>query len=293
MKMPVEPRSAQEGKELPVRPPQPALINRSVRILATLAGRVGLPVIIAWSMFYGASDLRAQPVGGPVFSNTNRQVTLGVLGGYFRRDIGGIKTTSPRAWLRVGYGLAARVDVFLLVGLTKVRLELPGNLQSELSDRYNPAYGGGITYRVWHNEDVGLSTFVTGKAFRFVSTPSRSRLATVAGTELVETMKFRYDWREANLGFGLLKQAGLLAVHAGLNMKYISRLEIQSNSLALSQDGSTLSQRGTRYLSGLLVSPQAGFEVLLPARVRLSFEVTGKSSDDVAFFVGISQTGIR
>ena len=244
-------------------------------------------------LLFGVQKIAAQPVGSPVLSNAPKQVTFSVLGGYFRRDIGGVQNNSPRAWLKAGYGLAPGLDAFLLLGIAKVDLEFPGDLDNDLEDDFHPAYGGGVTFQVARAEKLDLSFFVTGHAFRFVSTPGRRRLTTVAGTDLVETLSFKYDWREINIGTGILKRMGAFSAYFGLSTKAISRRETQSVSLGLGQGSSPVSQLQGTYQSGLSVAPQAGAELLLPTGIRLSLEVTGRGRRDFAFFFGLSQSGIR
>lgn len=234
---------------------------------------------------------KAQPAGGPLLTGTHAELTVSLDAGYFKKTIGGVENRSRRMFLRATYGLAGRLDLFGILGLAKLQLELVDSTGAELEDKFRPAYGAGFSLRMLRLHGIGMSVFMTGHVIRFKSTPSNTRTFQVEGADVSQVLEVDYDWREANINLGLAQDLKFMTVYGGVNLKYIERDEEKVEKLVFGGEGVAVASQSGTYKSGVLAMPLLGAEIKLPARLRLNFEAAAGSDSDFTFYIGVSQTG--
>ncbi|MFQ6113149.1 MAG: hypothetical protein ACE5NG_03555 [bacterium] len=237
-----------------------------------------------------SASLSAQPAGIPILTQSHRELTVGISGGYFRKDIDGITYTSPRYLVKGVLGLGGFLDLFAEVGVARVTLEMPDG-QANLSSKYQIAYGVGLNVRYFSLPRYRFSLFVSGQMIRFTSNPSSANLRFLADTEVLQVLELKYDWREASLNTGLTKAWGVVNFYLGVNAKIIQRLETKIDKIVIDEGSESVVRQTGEYLSGLETSPFIGLDFSLPSRLTLSLEVVGRNRSDFAFYLGLSQTG--
>jgi hypothetical protein len=255
-----------------------------------------IKISVIWLSFYFTllavpQVLWAQPVGSPILTQSHKEFTVSLLGGYVRKNIERIQNNSPRYLLRTAYGLAEFIDLFVDVGFTKVSLVTLDEDITNFEGKYNLAYGGGIKIRLLNIRPYRFSIFTSGQVFRFITTPSSEELLTIGGGEISKIRELHYDWRELQINLGTTKGWGVVRLYSGLNAKFIQRLETQVEKIVVNGIGESENSQNGEYLSGLETSPFAGVDFNLPSRYKLSFEIVGRNRSDLAFYIGISQTG--
>jgi len=243
--------------------------------------------LIFFSILGVAEKLDAQPAGVPIHTESNNEFTISLDGGFFTKKIFGIKNESRRFFFKGSYGLNSRIDIYGLFGLTNLRLTLADSARTVLDDGFKVAYGGGLALRILAFERLQMSLFFNGQLIRFISKPaSESTLG--FGTQVVQ---LNYDWREANLIFGLTKKIGAANFYGGINAKIIQRFETKTDKLVFSGQNSTATRVKGKYSSGLLMSPLFGLDLNLPSRLKVSLELSANNESDFAFYIGLSQRG--
>lgn len=233
----------------------------------------------------------AQPAGGPIFSNGENKLTIGIDGGQFSKKIFGTKNNSRRFFLRGCYGVTGRLDFFGLLGFVNMELTLADSAQTVLDDGYRIAYGGGLTFRVLQFESLQASLFLTGQIFRFVSKPSVETLLSFGGAPASQVLQLNYDWREADFSGGFSKQIKSMVFYVGVSAKIIQRFETKIDKLVFSGQSGVESTEKGKFSSGVLLSPLAGLDWHLPSRLKISMEITANNEQDFAIYFGISQAG--
>ncbi len=259
-------------------------MKRSIR-------NISLLLFLMLSLLTFSSSLTGQPAGMPIFSNSHREVTLSINGGYVQKNINGVTYTSPRYLLKGILGLEHFVDLFAEVGFAKVFVDPPKSDQPNLEGKYQMALGGGLSIRLLNLPRYRFSLFINGQIFRFTNSPSSETTRPVANTELTEVLELKYDWREASLNAGVTKGLGAVNAYVGLNAKLIQRLETKIFKIIIEGGGESVSKQTGEYLSGVKIGPFFGLDFSLPSRLKLSLELTGRKRSDFAFYLGISQTG--
>jgi len=243
--------------------------------------------LIFFSILGGAEKLNAQPAGVPIYTESNREFTISLDGGFFTKKIFGIKNESRRFFLKGSYGLSSYLDFYGLFGLTNLSLTLADSARTVLDDGFKAAYGGGLSLRILVFERMQMSLFFNGQLIRFISKPaSESTLG--FGTQVVQ---LNYDWREANLTFGLTKKIGAANFYGGINTKIIQRFETKIDKLVFSGQTTAGNQVKGKFNSGLLTSPLFGLDLNLPSRLKISLEISANNESDFAVYFGLSQTG--
>ncbi|MFQ5677527.1 MAG: hypothetical protein ACE5G1_16680 [bacterium] len=235
-------------------------------------------------------NVQAQPVGGPIFSNGEKELTIGVDGGHFSKKIFGTENDSRRFFLKGSYGIG-RLDFFGLVGIVNMELTLADSAQTVLDDGYRIAYGGGATLQLLQFEKLQASLFLTGQFFRFISKPAAEILLSFGGAPASQVLELNYDWREADLSGGISKRIKSIIFYLGASAKIIQRFETKTEKLVFSGQSGVESMEKGEFNSGVLLSPLAGLDIHLPSRLKISMEITARNEQDFAFYLGISQTG--
>ncbi len=244
-------------------------------------------ILIFFSILSSAGELVAQPAGAPIYTEGNGEFTISLDGGFFTKKIFRIKNESRRFFLKGSYGLSSYLDFYGLFGLTNLSLTLADSARTVLDDGFKAAYGGGLSLRILVFERMQMSLFFNGQLIRFISKPaSESTLG--FGTQVVQ---LNYDWREANLTFGLTKKIGAANFYGGINTKIIQRFETKIDKLVFSGQNSTATRVKGKYTSGLLTSPLFGLDLNLPSRLKISFELSANNESDFAFYIGLCQRG--
>jgi len=233
----------------------------------------------------------AQPAGHPISTGSDRELTVSLEAGNFRHSIAGVSNESLRFISRTTLGLGGRFDVYVLLGLAKLRLE-PGAGAASMQDRFRPAYGGGFVWHFLQRLDSGFSLFSGIRFLRFQTEPSARETQSVANVQVVKLVRLNYDWREVNMTFGLNKTFAAWNFYAGINHRAIFRKERRAEELLLNGSGASISEARATYRSGFVASPLLGLEVSLPARAKLNFEMNATGKKAYAFYIGISQTGL-
>ena len=248
--------------------------------------------ILSLFLFQGLNSwVSAQPLGSPVLTNSHRQFTLSFNGGYTRKPIFGVGNRSTRFLLKGVLGFGRRFDVFADLGVVKLTLEKSGSTPSKLADKYRLAYGAGFALRYLNIQRWRLAFFLNAQAFRFTCQPTMETTLSIPGGEIVQILQLRYDWREALLHTGLVKDVGVVKFIAGVKVNFIQRLETKISATRVGGSPGPEEIEKGRYQSGLQTHPIAGLEFTLPSRYVLSFELSGRDRSDFAFNFGISQTG--
>lgn len=235
--------------------------------------------------------LFAQPIGSPILTQTHKEFTVSLLGGYVHKNIQGITDNSPRYLIKTVYGLADFIDLFVDAGFAKVDLVMPNEDIATFKGKYNFAYGGGLKIRLLNIRPYRFSIFTSGQVLRFITTPSSEELLTIAGGNILKIRALRYDWREFQINLGVTKGWAVMSLYSGFNAKFIQRLETQVEKIVVDGIGESETSQNGEYLSGLETSPFVGVDFNLPSRYKLSFEIVGQNLSDLAFYIGISQTG--
>lgn len=233
----------------------------------------------------------AQPTGIPIFTQSHREITVSITGGYFRKNIHGIEYNSPRYILKGILGLARFLDIFGEIGVAKVTLVMPDDTQSNLESKYQMAFGAGINIRLLYIPRYRFSLFISGQLFRFTSKPSSENVSFLAGSQVVQVLELKYDWRDALFNAGLTKDWGVVNFYCGLHAKTIQRLETRIDKIIINGGDESETKQTGEYLSGLETSPFIGLDLNLPSQLKLSLEITGRNRSDFAFYIGLSQTG--
>ena len=235
-------------------------------------------------------DLLAQPAGMPVFSNSHKQFTISLTGGYFRKNIEGFTHNSPRFLFKTVLGLGRFLDIFGEVGTAKVTLVRPG--ETNLESKYRLAYGGGINIRFLYFSRSRFSLFFNSQVFRFKSNPSAESEGILGGAKILNVLEFQYDWREVQFNMGFTKRWGNISIYSGANSKLIQRYETKINRVIFAGGNEPDPRLQTNeYLSGFEMNPFLGVDFNLPPRTKFSVELVGRSTSDLVISVGISQTG--
>jgi len=243
--------------------------------------------LIFFSILEGTEKLNAQPAGMPIYTEGNQEFTISLEGGFFTKRIYGIKNESRRFFLKGSYGLSSYLDVYGLFGLTNLSLTLADSAHTLLDDGFKAAYGAGFSLRILAFERLQMSLFFNGQLIRFVNKPaSESTLG--FGTQVLQ---LNYDWREANLTFGLTKKIGAANFYGGINIKIIQRFETKIDRLVFSGQNTMANQVKGKFNSGLLTSPVFGIDLALPSRLKISLEMSANNESDFAVYFGLSQTG--
>ncbi len=243
--------------------------------------------LIFFSILGSVEKLVAQPAGVPIHTESNREFTISLDGGFFTKTIFNTKNESRRFFLKASYGVNGNLDFYGILGLTNLSLTRADSARTILEDGFKVAYGGGVSLRILHLEGLQTSLFLNGQLLRFVSKPaSESTLG--FGTQVLQ---LNYDWREANITFGLSKKIGAANFYGGINTKIIQRLETKIDKLVFSGHNATATRVKGEYTSGLLVSPLFGIDLNLPSRLKFSLELSATNDTDFAVYFGLSQTG--
>jgi hypothetical protein len=236
-------------------------------------------------------SLFAQPAGMPILTQSDRQVTLSITGGYFQKNINGITYNSPRYLLKGILGLVGFLDLFAEVGVAKVTLDISDGTQARLDGKYQLAYGGGLNIRYFHLPRYRFSLFISGQIFRFVANPSSRNSRILGNTEVLQVVELKYDWREVSLNTGFVKGWGVANFYIGLNAKIIQRLETKIDKIIVNGGGDSSSSQSGEYLSGLESRPFIGLDLKLPSKLTVSLELLARNRSDFVFYIGLSQTG--
>lgn len=232
----------------------------------------------------------AQPVGSPLATQSQHGLTLSLHGGYFSKDIFGVRNTSPRFLIKGIYGLAGLVDFYGTVGFVKLRLEMPG-AGFEFTDKYRLGYGAGMNLRIFDFEQIRLSSYVSGQIFRFEAKPTGNEALNVAVAQGLKVTELDYDWRELNFNYILAKGFANVTFYTGVNGKIIERHETRTDKIVFNATTVSADIQSGKYKSGLIISPLLGMDFNFPGQVKLSVEGMATSESDFAFYVGLSQTG--
>ena len=244
-------------------------------------------ILIFFSILSSAGELIAQPAGAPIYTESNGEFTISLDGGFFTKKIFNIKNESRRFFLKGSYGLSSKLDIYGLFGLTNLSLTLADSARTLLDDGFKIAYGGGLSLQILNFESLQTSLFFNGQMIRFISKPASESILGF-GTQILQ---FNYDWREANLTFGLTKKIGAANFYGGINAKIIQRYETKIDKLVFSGQNTTENRVTGWYTSGLLMSPLFGLDLHLPSRLKFSLELSANSETDFAVYFGLSQTG--
>lgn len=232
--------------------------------------------------------LCAQQLSGPLSIKQKGRFSVTVGAGQLRRTISDTENKSSRFFLKTGYGITDRVDFFAQIGGTKLEL-LSG--EDVFRDKLRPVYGVGMTFRPFEITSLRIAPVLSGQVIRFISRPKVETVTTVSGTRVTEVHELKYDWQEAVLNAGVLKELSALNLYAGINIKFIHRDETRTESLRSNGNQVSGSQESTTYQSGALIAPLLGAEMLFSSRIIVSFEVSATNNSDYIVFVGLSQIG--
>jgi len=232
--------------------------------------------------------LHAQQASGPLSIKQENQFAVTLNAGQFQRTIADMENKSARYFLKAGYSLTSRVDVFVQAGVTKLELQ-SGELRFQ--DSLRPIYGIGVNFRPLILNTLRTALFINGQVLRFVSRPQAESIRTISGSQVTEVDEFKYDWREAVLNLGLVKEWSSVNLFGGINVRFIQREETRTEALILNQNPGTETRTSTTFQSGAIITPQLGVELLLPSRIILSLEVAANDDSDYVLFVGLSQIG--
>lgn len=233
----------------------------------------------------------AQPIGGPALTNSHGEFTLSFSGGYVRKEIYGVENRSTRFLAKGILGIAKSLDIFVEAGAANLALEMSGATPVKLEDTYRFAIGAGFTLRYFHFQPAKLSFFLNAQVFRTTCSPATTMVNNLAGIPVTQLLMLKYDWREALINSGFVKEIGAVNLIGGIRGSVTQRLETKITASAVGADpGAEIRETG-EYRSGLQANPFFGIEFKLPARYLFSCEASGRSGSDYALYIGISQTG--
>lgn len=232
--------------------------------------------------------MRAQQASGPLSIKQENQFAVTLNAGQFQRTIAGMENKAARFFLKAGYSLTDRLDLFAQAGVTKLELQ-SGELLFQ--DKLRPIYGIGVNFRPLLVNTFRTALLINGQLLRFVSRPQAESASTISGSQVTEVDEFKYDWREAVLNLGLVKEWNRVNLYGGVNVRFIQREETRTESLILNENPGAETRTSTTFQSGAIVTPQVGMELLLPSRIILSLEIAANHDSDYVFFVGLSQIG--
>lgn len=251
--------------------------------------RLALLLLIATTA--SQQEAFGQPLGAPMLTNSHREFTLSVNGGYFQKEIYGVENRSKRFLVKGILGVANSLDLFVDIGASKLSLNMSGTTPIELDDKYRLAYGAGFALRLLQIQSAGFSLFTNAQVFRTTNQPATTMQSSLAGIPVTQSLTLKYDWREATFSGGFVEEIGFVNFVGGVRGSLIHRREtkITANSIE-GEPGAETREKG-EYRSGFRANPFFGLEFKLPARYLLSCEIAGRRSTDYGFYIGISQTG--
>lgn len=248
-------------------------------------------VLIAFCNFLWPAGSPAQSVANPMFTDTHNEVTIAIGGGASKEKTGDLTVYNNEYLVRTVVGLGRRFDIYAEFGFSKLAVDLTGATASHLDGDFKPAYGGGLTLRLFTVRKWRLSLFSGAQVFRFTANPTTSETVFLADNPARRQLQLKYDWRTYQFNMGVTKELGELSFVVGVSGRFVQRVEKKVNKLALADGGFSETSTKGEYLSGVQFVPFAGMNLHLPSRLKLNFELKAQDIENIAFFAGISQTG--
>jgi len=200
-------------------------------------------------------------------------------GDEFNTETSTLPTQSNRVILKGGYQVYQFVDVFALLGFADLRVGADDPTFNDYNGEMSLAYGGGLQFGYLYSPyNIGSSLTTTVMGFT-----NRAEVS-----NQLRRVVNRYNWYEIQLEWTASYPLESITPFLGLEKTYLTGShEVDDYFLGRLQPGPT----GSNAYSdpGQSWRPLAGFALHLPGEYSAYLKISGMSSDDFLFTVGISQ----
>ncbi len=247
----------------------------------------------------------SQTCGNPAGTAGKGQTTIGLSGAYQTLADGKQTFKSNRLFFKAMQGLAPWLDVYGLVGGTRVQFDPIAKGIASYQDKARLAYGAG--FNVLLNPAASSRTGMTrGRAgsarqasvgfwggANIIRYPAEAVYDLNSGA-VVHQYRMKHDFREITGHAGIVIPFGTLKLYAGGVGWAVQRLDKKSEYLlGISADPIHKGDAKATYQSGLWTGGMSGLQVDLPGNYALTLEVIAFNKDYYQITIGVSQTGIR
>jgi hypothetical protein len=260
--------------------------------------------VLAFAILVSRTSL-SQTCGNPAGTAGNGQTTISLSGAYQTLADGKQTFQSYRLFFKAMQGLAPWLDVYGLVGGTRVKMNPIAQGIASVQDRSRLAYGAGFNLLLnpTQSKRTGTTRGRTGSARQgsvgfwgganIIRYPAEAVYSVSSGA-VIHEYRMKHDFREITGHAGILIPFGTLKLYAGAVGWAVQRLDKKSEYLlGISTDPIHKGDAKATYQSGLWTGGISGLQVDLPRNYALTLEVIAFNKDYYQVMIGISQTGIR
>jgi hypothetical protein len=247
----------------------------------------------------------SQTCGNPAGTMGEGQWTTALNGTYQTLNHGKQTFESKRVFFKASYGFSPYLDVYGLIGGTKVAMKNHDAAISDFKDRSRLAYGAGFTV---------LANPAPSKPGRSIRRPAgagpQTRIGFWGGASIirypaeavydrsndlvVHEYKWKHDCREMTAHAGIIVPYKSLKLYWGVVGWAIQRLDTKNEYLlGITAEPIHKGTAKATFQSGLWTGGLAGIQVGLPQNYSLTVEAIAFNKKYYQIMIGISQTGIR
>lgn len=263
-------------------------------------------VFVLASAIWASQAAFPQTCGNPAGTAGKGQTTVGLSGAYQTIGEAKQKFQSYRVFFKAMQGLAPWLDVYGLVGGTRVKIDPAAQGIPSFQDRSRLAYGAGFNLLVNPSQSkrTGAARGRAGSARQgsvgfwgganIIRYPAEAVYDISSATAVAHEFRMKHDFREITGHAGILIPFGKLKLYVGGIGWAVQRLDKKSEYLlGISDEPIHKGDAKATYQSGLWTGGMSGLQVDLPRNYALTLEVIAFNKDYYQITAGISQTGLR
>jgi hypothetical protein len=257
------------------------------------------------SAILASSTALSQTCGNPSGTAGKGETTVGLSGAYQTFSDGKLTFQTDRLFFKAMQGLSPWLDVYGLVGGTRVKLDPVAKGIPSFQDRSRLAYGAGFNVllnptqskRTSMNRGRARSAPKTSVGLWGGANVIRYKAEAVFDLNsgaMVHEYKMEHDFREVTGHAGILIPLGKIKWYGGVVGWGVQRLDKKKEYLlGISADPIHKGDAKATYQSGLWTGGLSGLQLDLPRNYALTLEVIAFNKEYYQVTVGISQTGTR
>lgn len=244
-------------------------------------------IVLIFGFLVSSAQLQAQSAFLPTHTHSHGRLAVSAQLGYTRMQLADSENRLKTGFLKPGFGLWEKLDLYLIVGKLKQHQDDP----LELESGYSTAFGVGASLQL-PITDLQPLTFYLSEALLQIKPQLAASSSEISEIGLLERERRRaYRWQQSQLALTVARPLGRFV--PSVSVIYLNnRIEISGENRVF-VDGELVSSIDAGAViettSGTFL--QVGFEIPLPDRIVFGLQARLKNRDDFGLFVGLSQVG--